>query len=140
MLPDQLALAESDRQYKVWEAKFYQMDRIVEIGKYVVSFFPGATIAEYFEPMRGSFNVALRFRFTDGYSVIIRWPNPGTSKFIEEKMNSEAAVMHYVKNNTTIPVPQLHFVGKASQSPYQLGPFLIMEYIEHYGDMASASK
>lgn len=39
--------------------------------------------------------------------------------------------MRYVAANTTIPVPKICHWGTAEENPLGLGPFMIMEYIEH---------
>lgn len=39
--------------------------------------------------------------------------------------------MRYVAANTTIPVPKIYHWGTAEENPLGLGPFMIMEYIEH---------
>lgn len=39
--------------------------------------------------------------------------------------------MRYVAANTTIPVPRIYHWGTAEENPLGLGPFMIMEYIEH---------
>ena len=44
--------------------------------------------------------------------------------------------MKYVAANTTIPIPRIHHYGTAADNPTGLGPFIIMDYIEHHQNMS----
>ena len=44
--------------------------------------------------------------------------------------------MRYVAANTTIPVPHVYHHGTSADNPTGLGPFIIMDYIEHYQNMS----
>lgn len=46
--------------------------------------------------------------------------------------------MRYVAANTTIPVPKIYHYGTAAENPTRLGPFIIMDYIDHYRTMSDA--
>ncbi|KAK5628516.1 hypothetical protein RRF57_004231 [Xylaria bambusicola] len=46
--------------------------------------------------------------------------------------------MRYIAENTTIPVPKIYHHGTAAENPTGLGPFIIMEYIEHEMTMSEA--
>lgn len=46
--------------------------------------------------------------------------------------------MRYVAANTTIPVPRIYHYGSAAENPTGLGPFIIMDYIEHHQNMSRA--
>ncbi|KAL3603001.1 hypothetical protein FPOAC2_07318 [Fusarium poae] len=39
--------------------------------------------------------------------------------------------MRYVAANTTIPIPKIYHWGTAEENPLGLGPFMIIDYIEH---------
>lgn len=69
-------------------------------------------------------------KFQDEGSVIIRFPKPGTAMF-PEKVRNEVAVIRYIQEHTSIPVPFILHLGAREESPLGLGPFIIMEYIEH---------
>jgi hypothetical protein len=55
----------------------------------------------------------------------------GIVQFPEEKVRYEAATMRYVAAHTTIPVPFVYHYGTAAENPTGLGPFIIMEHIDH---------
>lgn len=55
----------------------------------------------------------------------------GDVRFPEEKVRYEVATIRYVAANTTIPVPKIYHYGTAEDNPTGLGPFIIMEYVDH---------
>jgi aminoglycoside phosphotransferase (APT) family kinase protein len=77
-------------------------------------------------------------KFQDGGSAVIRFPKPGITMFPEEKIRNEVAMIRYIQDHTTIPVPFILHWGTKEESPLQLGPFIIMEYINHEMDMGAA--
>ena len=38
--------------------------------------------------------------------------------------------MNYVREHTNIPIPRVHYWGLTKESPQQLGPFIIMDFVE----------
>lgn len=48
--------------------------------------------------------------------------------------------MRYIAANTTIPVPKIYHFGTAAENPVGLGPFIIMDYVEHERTMSDALK
>jgi aminoglycoside phosphotransferase (APT) family kinase protein len=46
--------------------------------------------------------------------------------------------MRYIAKNTSIPVPHVYHYGSAAENPTGLGPFIIMDYIEHHRNMSRA--
>src|SRR5690348_4631850 len=44
--------------------------------------------------------------------------------------------MRYIAAKTTIPVPHVYHFGAAAENPIGLGPFIIMDYIEHERTMS----
>lgn len=58
--------------------------------------------------------------------------------FSEEKVRNEVAVIRYIREHTTIPVPFILHWGSKEDSPLGLGPFIIMEYIDHAMSMSDA--
>ncbi|KAL1864619.1 hypothetical protein Daus18300_007636 [Diaporthe australafricana] len=81
--------------------------------------------------IRGSYNVNWRLEFEDGLSTIIHVPIPHTVAFPDEKIRAEVATMRLIRNNTTIPVPEVYGWGTSAGNPTGYGPFIVMEYIEH---------
>lgn len=47
-----------------------------------------------------------------------------------EKVTNEVMIMEFLREQTTIPVPLVRCWGLTSESPQNLGPFIIMDFIE----------
>jgi hypothetical protein len=77
-------------------------------------------------------------KFKDGGSAVIRFPCPGASVFPEEKVQREIAVMRFLEHFTNIRIPHILHSGMTEESPCGLGPFLIMEYLNHEYDFIDA--
>jgi len=74
------------------------------IGRLIVKHRDG-TPTELCAPVRGAFNFCLRMKLEDGGSSMIRFPCPGVVIYPEEKARNDVAVMRFIKQNATIPVP-----------------------------------
>ena len=46
--------------------------------------------------------------------------------------------MRHVAAHTTIPIPHVYHHGTAAENPTDLGPFIIMDYVEHHQNMSRA--
>jgi hypothetical protein len=77
-------------------------------------------------------------KFKDGGSAIIRFAKPGVNMFPEEKVRNEVAAIRYIHEHTTIPVPFILHWGTKDESPLGLGPFIIMDYIDHVKNLSAA--
>lgn len=79
----------------------------------------------------GSFNFSIRLYWDDeGEDWLIRFPIPGKSMFLDDKVLNEVALMKYIAENTNIPMPRVIAYGKAEDNPTGLGPFIIMTWVE----------
>ncbi|KAH8812442.1 hypothetical protein F5884DRAFT_669956, partial [Xylogone sp. PMI_703] len=67
-----------------------------------------------------------------------RFPDPGRIVFPEEKVQKEVAIMQLIRGRTSIPVPFILHHCMTDESPFGLGPFIIMEYIERVYDLVDA--
>ncbi|PGH03336.1 hypothetical protein AJ80_08696 [Polytolypa hystricis UAMH7299] len=76
----------------------------------------------------GAFNFCYRMQFEDGFSSILRFASPGRSMFPAEKTRAEVAVMRFIKQNTTIPVPDILDYGM--HGPCDMGPYILMECVD----------
>lgn len=89
--------------------------------------------AEYVGVKKGSFNGSFVIRnVDDGSKVLIRFPFPGQvyTPWLDEKVTNEVMVLGYIRTHTSIPVPRVLAWGPEDVSPSQLGPFIIMEFME----------
>ena len=75
----------------------------------------------------GSFNFYIRIHWKDdGPDWLIRFPIPGKTVFPEEKYRDEVAVIKFIREKTSIPIPEVIAHGTAAENPTWLGPFIIM--------------
>ncbi|EXK77770.1 hypothetical protein FOQG_17539 [Fusarium oxysporum f. sp. raphani 54005] len=89
--------------------------------------------AKHVEFFKGSFNFSLRVkRGESGEHVVIRFPVPGNiyGPWRDEKVKNEVMAMKFIREHTSIPVPIVRHWGVTEKSPQQLGPFIIMDFIE----------
>ncbi|GKZ96535.1 hypothetical protein AnigIFM59636_011050 [Aspergillus niger] len=86
---------------------------------------------------KGSFNIILRMKYTHK-STDIRFSQPGAILFPEEKTKNEIAVMRYIADQTSIPVPFVLHSGTRDESPLKLSPFIMMSHIDHKTNMYAA--
>ncbi|RAH50487.1 phosphotransferase family protein [Aspergillus brunneoviolaceus CBS 621.78] len=61
---------------------------------------------------------------------LFRFPLPGKSMFLDEKVQNEAVLMKFIADTTRIPVPSVIAHGRAERNPTGLGPFIIMTWVE----------
>ncbi|KAJ5573576.1 uncharacterized protein N7459_008003 [Penicillium hispanicum] len=79
----------------------------------------------------GSFNFSLRLHWDDeDEDWLIRFPLPGKSMVLDEKIAQEASIMRYISEHTSIPIPRVIAHGTSEENPTGLGPFIIMNWIE----------
>ena len=114
---------------------FFNENLYYEITRFVTKHRKGGSPMKFFPPRRGGFNFHYRIQYSDSLSTIIRFPLPGYFRMAKEKALAEVAAIRYIANHTAIPVPFILHYGITEESPRKLGPFIIMEYIEHSGDM-----
>lgn len=55
--------------------------------------------------------------------------------FPQEKVRNEVSIMQFILEKTPIPVPCIFRSVETKESPSDLGPFIIMSYINHKGSM-----
>jgi hypothetical protein len=93
----------------------------------------GGKAGEFVRYLKGSFNLSICIRFSDGgLNAIIRFPKPGHTAIalMDEKVTNEVQFMKYLSKNTTIPLPRVISWGLTEESPQQVGPFIIMDYVD----------
>ncbi|PGH13435.1 hypothetical protein AJ80_06304 [Polytolypa hystricis UAMH7299] len=105
---DEIAETNGDNEWKAWLEKV--LDSKVEIAKFPASRRKGGNQAkEIVGYLKRSFNFGIRITFGD----------PGPDTF-----------MKYLSQNTTIPLPRVIDWDLTAESPQQLGPFIIMDYVD----------
>lgn len=107
-------------------------DNQLKLVEFVRTYRPGFSLPKkIYNGIRGSYNVNWRLEFEDGFSVMIHVPIPHAVAFPDEKIRAEAAAMMLIRDNTTIPVPEVYAWCTSADNSTGYGPLIVMEYIEH---------
>lgn len=126
---DLIAEANGDDECRAWVRGV--IDAKADIVAFVDCFLDGGETGKFVGFLKGSFNVSLRISFDDRrQSALIRFPKPGHTIWRDEKVTNEVCFMEYLSQHTSIPIPHVLGWGLGEQSPQQLGPFIIMEFID----------
>lgn len=123
--------------YAAWKSKLLERDNLLAIGN-LIDKYRGGVPDSLSSPQKGAFNAWIRLKFLDGGSAVMRIPLPGKTMFPAEKIQREVAVMRFLVDQTNISVPLVLHSGTVEESPEGLGPFIIMEYVEHDCDLVDA--
>ena len=128
---DELAETDGDNEFFEWFSKV--IDAKQEIVAFVASRRQGNPVGEFECYFKGSFNLSLVVAFSDGGpKAVIRFPKPGhtATDSRDEKVRNEVQILKLLSEMTTIPVPRVVSWGTTEHSPQQLGPFIIMDYVD----------
>ncbi|KAI8950611.1 hypothetical protein F4801DRAFT_579291 [Xylaria longipes] len=139
MARDDLAWEENDKETDTWERSLHKMELYRAIVNFVQKYRPGEAV-ELHRQIRGGYNIFYRLEYKDGSSAAMRIPSKGIVRFPEEKVPYEVAMIRCIAAKTTIPVPKIYHFGTAAENPTGLGPFIIMDYIEHDRTISKALK
>ncbi|CAG7967746.1 unnamed protein product [Penicillium nalgiovense] len=72
------------------------------------------------------------------YAVVIRLSQPGAVFFPEEKVVNVVSMMRFLADQTSISVPSILHSGRKEESPLELSPFIIIDYVAHETNMYDA--
>lgn len=125
---DKIAEKNGNDEYRAWLHQV--LDSKTEISDFVASHQKRRGKGTFVGFLMGSFNLSCCFTFKAGPDVIIRFAKPGLTALRDEKITNEVQIMEYLSQNTTIPIPCVHSWGLTAESPRQLGPFIIMDYMD----------
>jgi hypothetical protein len=124
-------------QKNAQEAQHAFIRKFVEAKHEIVSFVDNrlgwneaGVFLDYF---KGSFNLSIAVRNSEtNERVLIRFPFPGKvyEPWREKKVKNEVMIINYLSEYTSIPVPRVYHWGFTEESPQQLGPFMIEEFME----------
>ncbi|KAJ6188553.1 hypothetical protein N7519_003461 [Penicillium mononematosum] len=80
----------------------------------------------------GSYNLGQKFAFDDGAIWFLRLPRASSisPEYADEKVAMEVEALHLVREKTSIPVPEVYAWGLASENQLELGPYILMEFID----------
>ncbi|KAI4683690.1 uncharacterized protein J4E88_004867 [Alternaria novae-zelandiae] len=127
---DKIAEEAGNAELEAWAARVKAANEeiVTFVGQKLKVSVPG----EFVKYLQGSYNVNLVIRFGEEDIVIVRFSKRGitAAKFLEEKVKNEVRFLEYLAEKTVIPVPRIRDWGTAKESPSQLSPYIIMDYIE----------
>ena len=113
------------------------MKRIFASRDEIVTFVAGRwkedKAREFICYLKGSFNLSICIKFNDeGPDAIIQFSKPGhtATALRDEKVANEVQFIKYLSQNITIPLLCVIDWGLTEESPQQLGPFIIMNYVD----------
>ncbi|KAJ5654182.1 hypothetical protein N7490_001185 [Penicillium lividum] len=127
---DDTAWEKSEEVAENWVRQLIDPEVLSPVGEFLVKHHRPDDPEVFTVLPMGSFNVAFRMRYKTG-SAVIRFPQPGAVMFPEEKVRNEVAVMRYIREQTSIPIPLVLHWGPKTGFLLELSPFIIMDYIEH---------
>ncbi|KAJ5114799.1 hypothetical protein NUU61_000558 [Penicillium alfredii] len=127
---DDAAWEKSEEVADAWVLQFLEPDILTPVGNFLVRHHRPESPDEFDILEKGAFNISLQMTYKNS-SAIIRFPQPGAAMFPEEKIRNEVAIMRYIHDRTSIPAPFVLHSGTKKESPLELSPFIIMEYITH---------
>jgi hypothetical protein len=138
MCPDDMAWEQAEETSDKWLAQFLELDILRPIADFILKHNRGIA-TEFAILKKGSYNISLRLKYRNGATAImIRLSQPGAVLFPEEKVVNEVAVMRFLADQTSIPIPFILHSGMKKESPLELSPFIMMDYIEHETKMYDA--
>lgn len=132
---DDVAWEKSDEIADTWVRQIFDPNIARSVGDFLLRHHEPDDPVRFAILGKGTFNIALWMSYKTGVAAIIRFPLPGATMFPEEKLRNEVAIMRYIHDRTTIPVPSILHWGPKKVSLLEMAPFIIMEYIEHDADM-----
>ncbi|KAJ5724418.1 hypothetical protein N7493_006146 [Penicillium malachiteum] len=127
---DDAAWEKSEEIQDTWALQFLDPRVLEAVGDFVTRHQKPDEVGSLRILSRGGFNISLKMEYEKD-SVVMHFPLPGATMFPEEKVQCEVDTMRFIRDQTWIPVPFVLHWGSKQSSPLQLGPFIIMHYIEH---------
>ena len=128
---DNMAVELGEQRFNVWRKTLRNKDLQYDIIDMVMKHYKSRGVFQLCAPRCGGYNFHYRARFVDDSSALMRIPIPAHFRVSEEKLLGEVAALRYIRDNTTIPTPFVLHHGPRDECPGELGPFMILEYIEN---------
>ncbi|KAH7348424.1 hypothetical protein BKA65DRAFT_605849 [Rhexocercosporidium sp. MPI-PUGE-AT-0058] len=118
--------------------------KFVEARHEIVSFVDNrlgwSGAGEFLDYLKGSFNLSIAVRNSEtNERVLIRFPFRGKTyePWRARKVKNEVEVLNFCSESTRLPFPRVYHWGRTEESPQQLGPFIIEDFMdrENLGDI-----
>jgi hypothetical protein len=126
---DALAHEDAVQMQEAWKKRLDEAQQ--EVVDFVIKRVGSDVAGEFGGYLKGSYNICLVINLNTKPTYMIRFPQLEMTAmcFLDEKVRNEVHVMELLRQ-TTIPLPKVYSWGLTKDSPSQLGPFIIMEYVE----------
>ena len=127
---DALAEDDTEKAYDIWAEKFAaaRQDIITFVSERVAS----ASTLGFGRISPKFYEIDMALTLDSQPEYMIRFPNPANvaTRFLEDQIWNEVQVMGFLREKTTIPVAEVYDWGMTKDSPSQLGPYIIMEFVK----------
>ncbi|EYE96084.1 phosphotransferase family protein [Aspergillus ruber CBS 135680] len=121
---DHLAEQESQRIFKKWIQHLVKNSSETLVTKLALQHRPGIPVSTT-RFSHGAFNFCYQVAYEDGCRILVRFTALGRAVFRHEKVQDEVAVMRYLAENTSIPIPTILGSGRCA-----VGPYVVMTLLE----------
>jgi hypothetical protein len=132
---DDVASETSEEIADAWVQQLFDPEVLEPLGNFLVKHHRPDDPDIFDVLAKGAFNILFKMTYKNTSAAVIRFRQPGAIMFPEEKLRNEVAMMRYIRDKRSIPVPFIYHCGTKDQSPLKLGPFIIMDDIEYATDM-----
>ena len=122
---DHLAEQQSQRVLQQWIHDLIQNQTKTLALKLAAEHIPSRTPVSAARFSHGAFNFCYQVTCQDGSRVLVRFTARGRIVCRNEKVEDEVAIMKYLAENTSIPVPKVLGSGKCAA-----GPYIVMELLD----------
>jgi aminoglycoside phosphotransferase (APT) family kinase protein len=120
-------------QGQLWVDKVNETHRTGRLCQWVSTFHPDKLLCQLDGTFHhGAFNAGMKMVFSDKTAWMVRFPRVGKvcDKYTDEKVAMEVAALSLIRNSTIIPVPRVQAWGPAASNLLDLGPFIMMDFID----------
>jgi hypothetical protein len=132
---DDAAWEKSEEIIDAWVQQLLDPEVLAPVGNFLVKHHRPDDPILFDVLAKGAFNILFKMTYKNTSAAVIRFPQPGAIMFPEEKLRNEVAIMRYIRDKTSIPIPFIYHWGNRDHSPLKVGPFIIMDCIEYATDM-----
>jgi aminoglycoside phosphotransferase (APT) family kinase protein len=120
-------------QGQLWVDKVNETHRTGRLCQWVSTFHPDKLQCQLDGTFHyGAFNAGMKMVFSDKTAWMVRFPRVGKvcDDYTDEKVAMEVAALCLIRNSTTVPVPRVQAWGPAASNLIDLGPFIMMDFID----------
>lgn len=124
MLFDHVAEEQQEKNFTIWVQSLLQKSPEHLAMHLAATHRAGKPVAGCYW-RNDSFNICYRVKYDDGFYAIVRFAALGRTINRREEVENEVAVMIYLRQHTSIPVPEVLGAGTC-----WAGPYIVMSFVE----------